>query len=80
MAEKETGCSCNHSHDHEVADDKIITDVASKSLSDALQISFTILKIIMAVLVILFIASGVFRVQYDEQALVLHFGGTPILD
>lgn len=55
-------------------DEQIATDVASKSLADALRISFVILKVIIAVLVILFIASGIFRVQFDEQALVLHFG------
>ena len=49
-------------------------DVANKSLTDALSISFGILKIIMIVLVILFLASGVFRVQSDEQALVLRLG------
>jgi len=74
MAEHEKGCSCDHSHDNEGIDEKIATDVASKSLSDALRISFTILKIIMAVLVVLFIASGVFEVKEEEQALVLHFG------
>lgn len=74
MAEKENGCSCGHSHDDEAVDDMMTGDVASKSLSDALQVSFWILKVIMAVLVILFVASGIFRVQYDEQALVLHFG------
>lgn len=74
MAEHEKGCSCGHSHQDEGIDEKIATDVATKSLSDALQVSFTVLKIIMAVLVVLFIASGVFIVDSKEQALVLHFG------
>ncbi len=74
MAEHEKGCGCGHSHGDEGVDDVMSGDVASKSLSDALRVSFLILKIIMAVLVVLFIASGVFTVQPDEQALVLHFG------
>jgi membrane protease subunit HflK len=75
MAEHEKGCGCGHSHGDEGIDDKLTGDVASKSLSDALRVSFLILKIIMAVLVILFVASGVFMVGPDEEALVLHFGG-----
>jgi membrane protease subunit HflK len=49
-------------------------DVANKSLTEALGVSFSILKIIMVVLVILFIGSGVFSVQSEEQALVLRLG------
>lgn len=49
-------------------------DAGGKSLTDALRISFVILKLIMVVLVILFFASGVFRVQPNEQALVLRLG------
>ncbi|MBW8015296.1 MAG: hypothetical protein FVQ82_03850 [Planctomycetes bacterium] len=74
MAEHEKGCGCGHSHDDEGIDEKIATDVATKSLSDALQVSFMVLKIIMAVLVVFFIASGVFTVKAGEQAIVLHFG------
>jgi membrane protease subunit HflK len=49
-------------------------DAAGKSLTTALRTSFRILKIIMIVLVVLFLASGIFKVQQDEQALVLIFG------
>jgi membrane protease subunit HflK len=49
-------------------------DTAGRSLSDALNISFIILKIIMIVLVIAFLASGFVTVGSDEQALVLRFG------
>jgi regulator of protease activity HflC (stomatin/prohibitin superfamily) len=49
-------------------------DAAGKSLSDALRTSFFILKIIMIVLVIVFLASGFSTVGPDEQALVLRFG------
>jgi membrane protease subunit HflK len=49
-------------------------DSAGKSLSEALRISFIILKIIMIVLVVVFLASGFRTVEPDEQALVLRFG------
>jgi len=49
-------------------------DAAGKSLSEALSISFVILKVIMAVLILAFLASGFKTVSSDEQALVLRFG------
>ena len=49
-------------------------DAAGKSLSEALRISFIVLKIIMIVLVIAFLASGFKTVDSDKQALVLRFG------
>ena len=49
-------------------------DTAGKSLSEALRISFIILKVIMVVLVIAFLASGFKTVGSDERALVLRFG------
>lgn len=49
-------------------------DVAGRSLSEALRISFIILKVIMAVLILAFLASGFKTVGSDEQALVLRFG------
>jgi regulator of protease activity HflC (stomatin/prohibitin superfamily) len=49
-------------------------DAAGKSLSEALNVSFIILKVIMIVLVVAFLASGFETVDSDEQALVLRFG------
>lgn len=49
-------------------------DAASKSLSEALGISFAILKVIMVILIVAFLASGFKTVDSNEQALVLHFG------
>ncbi len=49
-------------------------DAAGKSLSEALRISFIILKVIMAVLILAFLASGFKTVNTDENALVLRFG------
>jgi len=52
----------------------VALDAAGKSLSEALSISFVILKVIMAVLILAFLASGFKTVGSDEQALVLRFG------
>lgn len=49
-------------------------DAAGRSLSEALRISFIILKVIMVVLIVAFLASGFRTVGSDEQALVLRFG------
>jgi regulator of protease activity HflC (stomatin/prohibitin superfamily) len=49
-------------------------DAAGKSLSNALRISFAILKVIMIVLVIGFIASGFRTVQSGEKGIILRFG------
>jgi len=49
-------------------------DAAGKSLTEALRISFIVLKVIMIVLVVAFLASGFKSVEPDENALVLRFG------
>ncbi len=51
-----------------------VFDAAGRSLFEALRVSFIILKVIMIVLVVLFLASGFRTVGSDEQALVLRFG------
>lgn len=66
-----------HEHEHDDADQPLQVeqlDAAGKSLSDAFRISFTILKVIMIVLVVAFLASGFRTVGPDERALVLRFG------
>ncbi len=49
-------------------------DLAGEFLAKALKHSFIILKIIMVIMVVLFITSGIFQVEPDENALVLRFG------
>jgi membrane protease subunit HflK len=49
-------------------------DAGSRSLAEALRISFAVLKIIMVVLIVLFFSSGIFTVAPDQQAMVLKFG------
>lgn len=68
----------DHNHKHLIQPPGKLTsdelDAAGKSLSEALRISFIVLKIIMIVLVVVFLASGFRTVEPDEQALVLRFG------
>jgi membrane protease subunit HflK len=77
-----------HEHDHDHADHDHAhpdepqpypskgaePDAAGRSLSEALRISFAILKVIMIILVVAFLASGFKTVGSDEKALVLRFG------
>lgn len=72
----------NHEHEHSLhfhqhATEKEVAgefDAASHSLSEALGISFVILKIIMIVLLLVFLASGLRTIDSDEQGIVLRFG------
>ena len=64
----------SHEHEHEPVEVNEQLDAASQSLSEALRISFVILKVIMIVLVVAFLASGFKTVAPNEQALVLRFG------
>ena len=63
-----------HHHDHSlnVIDEPL--DPASQSLSDALRASFRVLKAIMLVVVVLFLLSGVYRVNTNERVIVSHLG------
>ncbi len=65
------------SHETPEEQDRLLAeqlDEAGRSLTRALHVSFNILKLIMFVLILLFIFSGFFKVQSDEQALLLRFG------
>ena len=68
----------NHNHSHDDSTDRELfsaeLDPANKSLSDALKISFIVLKVIMVILVLIFFLSGIFTVAADECAIVLQFG------
>lgn len=50
------------------------TDIASKSLSDALRLSFNIIKVLVGVVVLLFLTSGIFIVEQHEAGIILRFG------
>jgi modulator of FtsH protease HflK len=68
----------NHHHHHETEQEPQVfiaeMDAGSKSLAEALRISFAVLKIIMVVLIVLFFTSGIFTVAPDQRAMVLKFG------
>lgn len=70
----------HHHHKHTAKDaqqERILNeqfDTAGKSLTRALQVSFSILKGIIVVLLLVFASSGIFQVQQDEEALLLQFG------
>jgi membrane protease subunit HflK len=81
MAHNHKHCKCSHAGDppQDVSGNRQVAasqelDAAGQSLTSALRVSFAILKVIMALLVLLFAGSGVFRVQPDEEAMVLQFG------
>lgn len=50
------------------------SDPAQEALVRALRASFNILRVLMAVLVVLYVLSGVFRVEPGQQGLVARFG------
>jgi membrane protease subunit HflK len=49
-------------------------DTGSQALAEALSSSFAIVKFVMIVLVVVFLASGFFTVQEQERAIILRFG------
>jgi membrane protease subunit HflK len=49
-------------------------DSGSQALADALKSSFAIVKWVMVVLVLVFICSGIFKVEPGKKAIVLYFG------
>lgn len=49
-------------------------DAAGQALSDALRVSFRILKVIMVGILIVFIMSGFYTVPANNVAVVMHFG------
>jgi len=69
----------HHHHDHPHAEPKapvplMPDDAGSTALSEALSSSFLIVKILMALLVLLFFGSGFFIVEPQQRAVVLRFG------
>ena len=64
----------NHDHGHMgLADDKM-TDLAGKSLADALRVSFRLLSLFMVMIFVLFLFTGVSQIQTNERGIRLLFG------
>lgn len=66
----------HHHHHHGEGDGELIEqlDPAQQSLADALRVSFTVLKVVMLVLLVVYLGSGVFWVGEQENAIRLRFG------
>lgn len=69
-----------HHHDHAAAPEpqheSPIEDSSTQALSDALKSSFVVVRVVMAALIILFFASGIFTVGPQEVAIKLLFGAS----
>lgn len=61
-------------HDHAQPSPETQADAGSQALSEALRSSFTIVKIAMGALVLVFLGSGFFQVGPAEKAVILRFG------
>ena len=69
----------HYDHDHgpaapQPAAPELIEDAGSRALSEALRSSFVIVRVLMAALVVLFLASGFFTVGPHEKKIILRFG------
>ena len=66
----------SHEHDHHDHESPApeMQDAGSQALSEALRSSFAIVKIVMALMVLVFFSSGFFTVGPQEKAVILRFG------
>jgi membrane protease subunit HflK len=67
----------DHPHPHEpAAPAPSVTpeDTGSQALAEALRSSFAIVKVAMVLMVLAFFSSGFFKVEPNEQAIILRFG------
>ncbi len=69
----------DHDHPHHerpelAAQRETPIDAGSQALAEALRSSFAIIKVVMVLLLLLFLASGFFTVGPQERAIVLRFG------
>ncbi len=61
-------------HDHGQGSEPEMQDAGSQALSEALRSSFTVVKIVMVLMVVIFFGSGFFTVGSQEKAVILRFG------
>jgi len=66
----------HHHHHHDDDDDpkQQVRDPAQESLADALRVSFSVLKIVIAILAVIYLGSGIFQVGSQEHVVRLRFG------
>jgi membrane protease subunit HflK len=67
-----------HSHSHDEHDHghtpETHVDAGSQALTEALRSSFAIVRVVMFFLVVVFLASGFFKVEPSQRAMILRFG------
>ena len=69
----------DHDHPHDGPPEPALlpetpVDAGSQALAEALRSSFTIVKVVMVLLVLVFLASGLFTVGPEQRAIILRFG------
>lgn len=64
----------SHPHDEHEHGPETPVDAGSQALSEALRSSFAIVRFVMFLLVLVFLASGFFKVEPNERAMILRFG------
>src|SRR5215469_13123282 len=64
----------SHSHDEHGHPPETPMDAGSQALTEALRSSFAIVRFVMFLLVLVFLASGFFKVEPNERAIILRFG------
>lgn len=63
----------HHEHEHPHPPETPV-DAGSQALSEALRSSFAIVRVVMFLLVVVFLASGFFKVEPSQRAMILRFG------
>ena len=67
-----------HSHPHDDHEHphapEVPMDASSQALTESLRSSFAIVRVLMVFLVVVFIGSGIFKVEPNERAMILRFG------
>ena len=53
---------------------QVVEDARARALTEALQSSFKVIRVLMVVLAVAFLGSGITKVDIGEQALLLRFG------
>src|SRR6185312_12954143 len=61
----------DHGHPHPP---EMPVDAGSQALSEALRSSFAIVRFVMFLLIVVFLASGFFQVKPNQRAMILRFG------
>jgi len=68
----------DHSHPHDDHEhphpSETPVDAGSQALTEALRSSFAIVRVVMFLLVVVFLASGFFKVEPNERAMILRYG------